>query len=261
MTPVDTGPPPVRRRNPLAPLALLVAVAAAAMIALAGPGTARGWWHFRTGFKLMEYGAKAGIAAVVLAVVALLMTRRFRRGTALAVLALLLGAGAFFFPWNLRRTARQFPPIHDITTDTENPPSLVAVRPIREATGATNTWTYEGDSIAALQRQAYPDIQPVMLAMAPDSAWAVAYQAARDMGWEIVEVDRGQGRIEATHTTRWFGFKDDVVIRVQPASGITRVDVRSVSRVGRGDVGMNAKRIRAYVEKLKEVGKVREGDA
>jgi uncharacterized protein (DUF1499 family) len=79
-----------------------------------------------------------------------------------------------------------------------------------------------------------------------------AVAAARAMGWEVVAADRASGRIEATDTTRFFGFKDDVVIRVQAAPGGSRVDVRSVSRVGGSDVGTNATRIRAYLARLRQ---------
>ena len=73
---------------------------------------------------------------------------------------------------------------------------------------------------------------------------------ARDLGWEIVEASPSEGRIEATARTFWFGFKDDVVVRVTPSGDGSRIDVRSVSRVGKSDVGANAKRIRTYLERL-----------
>jgi uncharacterized protein (DUF1499 family) len=85
----------------------------------------------------------------------------------------------------------------------------------------------------------------------PDVAFDKALAAAREMGWDIVDAKPAEGRIEATDTTFWFGFKDDVVIRISPTSEGSRIDVRSVSRVGRSDIGTNAKRIRAYLEKLK----------
>ena len=84
----------------------------------------------------------------------------------------------------------------------------------------------------------------------PADAFKRALQAARDMGWEIVAADAAAGRIEATDTTFWFGFKDDVVIRVEADGAGSRVDLRSVSRVGVGDVGANAARIRAYLRTL-----------
>jgi uncharacterized protein (DUF1499 family) len=240
--------------RPLALLALALGAAALLTVVIGGPGTQMGWWDFRTGFKLMKYGAYLGIAAMVLAILAMALARRVpgRSAVAFAVLALLLGGAAFFLPWSWRRHARSVPPIHDITTDFVNPPEITASRALRDTTQGMNSWVYEGDTIAKQQRKAYPDIRPVMLSMTPDEAYRAALQAARDMGWQILLEDAAGRRIEAMDETRWYGFKDDVAIRVTPASGISRVDVRSISRVGGSDVGANAARIRKYVEKLKE---------
>ncbi len=109
---------------------------------------------------------------------------------------------------------------------------------------------YPGAETAARQQSGYPDIRPLELAVPPDAAFARALDAAKSFGWEIVAADAASGRIEATATTPWFGFRDDVVIRVTPTSSGSRVDVRSLSRVGKGDLGANAKRIRAYLAKL-----------
>ena len=238
--------------RPLALLALALGAAALVLVLIGGPGTRMGWWDFRTGFKLMKYGAQLGIAAIVVAVVAAALARRARRGAlAFAVAGLLLGAMAFYLPWSFRRQAMRVPPIHDITTDFVNPPEILASRAMRDTTQGMNSWVYEGDSIAAKQRRAYPDIRPVMLSLPPDDAYRAALKAARDMGWRVLREDAAGRRIEAVDQTRWYGFKDDVAIRVTPASGISRVDVRSVSRIGGSDVGMNAARIRRYVEKLK----------
>ena len=92
---------------------------------------------------------------------------------------------------------------------------------------------------------------PAVLAMPPARAFDRALEAAKRQGWEIVAAVPGEGRIEATDTTRWFGFKDDVVVRVRPDGAGSRVDVRSVSRVGRGDVGTNARRIRGFLDALR----------
>ncbi|MFL5382365.1 MAG: DUF1499 domain-containing protein [Longimicrobiaceae bacterium] len=246
--------------RPLALLALGLGALALLLIGIGGPGTRFGWWHFRTGFKLMKYGAWLGIAAAVLAAVALLVLlvlgASARRGTpramvAVATLGLLLGGAAFYLPWSFRRHAQSVPAIHDITTDFLNPPEVTASRALRDTTQGMNSWVYEGDTIAKQQRRAYPDIEPVMLAMATDDAYRAALRAARDMGWEILLEDPAARRIEAVDVTKWYGFKDDVSIRVSPASGISKVDIRSISRVGGSDVGMNAARIRKYVEKLK----------
>jgi uncharacterized protein (DUF1499 family) len=237
-----------RRRAWPAIAALALALTALLVLLLAGPGTRFDLWHFRTGFVLLRWGAWIGIAAMILAAVGLAVGRR--RALVPGVLALLLGAAAVYLPWSWRQEARSYPPIHDITTDTESPPPFVAVLPLRA--DAPNPPEYGGDSVAAVQRSAYPDVRPLMMAMTVDSAFTLAATAARRMpGWELVDQDRQQGRIEATATTPWFGFRDDVVIRVTSAAGISRVDVRSKSRVGRGDVGANAKRVRAYLERLR----------
>jgi uncharacterized protein (DUF1499 family) len=101
---------------------------------------------------------------------------------------------------------------------------------------------------------AYPDIEPLILTMPPETAFNRALGIARDRGWDIVGTDPHDGRIEATATTFWFGFRDDVVVRVSPAPGGSRVDVRSVSRVGRGDAGTNANRVRLFLKEMKRAG-------
>jgi len=140
------------------------------------------------------------------------------------------------------------PPIHDISTDLEHPPQFVAVLPLRA--GAPNPAVYGGPEVAAAQREGYPDLHSLVVHLAPGAAFARALASARAMGWTMVAADSAAGRIEATATTRWFGFKDDVVIRVEPDPAGSRVDVRSVSRVGQSDVGTNARRIRTYLARL-----------
>lgn len=196
----------------------------------------------------MRWAAYAGLAAAALGVVMLLLPRTRRAGLVTLVVALALGLGTAFVPWNGLRQARALPPIHDITTDTGRPPEFVAILPLRAA--APNPATYGGPEVARAQAGAYPDLRPHRLNAAPADAFKRALQAAREMGWEIVAADAAAGRIEATDITFWFGFKDDVVIRMEADGSGSRVDVRSVSRVGVGDVGANAKRIRAYLRAL-----------
>lgn len=141
--------------------------------------------------------------------------------------------------------------IHDITTDTENPPVFVSILALRK--DAPNSATYGGPEIAAQQHAAYPDIRPLVSDLPPERAFERSRSVARQMGWDIVDENPAEGRIEATATTRWFGFKDDVVVRIAPAAGDgSRVDIRSVSRVGRSDVGTNARRIRTFLKKFAE---------
>ena len=172
-------------------------------------------------------------------------------GTKLVVLfvSAVMGLSAFYLPYRQSQIASQVPPIHDITTDTVNPPAFVAIAPIRAA--APNPVTYEGEAIASQQREAYPDIMTMTFTEAPASVYNAVLEVVDQMGWELVDANENEGRVEATDTTRWFGFKDDVVIRIQPGPAeSTMLDVRSKSRVGRSDIGMNARRIRAFTSSL-----------
>ena len=228
--------------------AILLSAIAAALLLAAGPGTRLELWEFRTGFLLMRWAAFAGLGAAALAAVMLVLPRTRRDAVGSLLLALVIGLGVAWVPWSGMRQARTVPPIHDITTDTRRPPEFVAILPLRA--DAPNPAAYGGAEIAQAQIGAYPDLRTHRMDVAPAAAFARAQQAARDLGWEIVAVDAAAGRIEATDTTFWFGFKDDVVIRVEADGAGSRVDLRSVSRVGGSDVGTNARRIRAYLQAL-----------
>lgn len=227
---------------------LLIGLVAAALLLLAGPGTRLEWWEFRTGFELMRWAAWLALAAAGLAIVMMLVPRIRRSGLRWLLAALVVGAVVAYIPWQGQRQAKSVPPIHDITTDTTQPPEFTAVLPLRA--DAPNAAEYEGAEVAKAQRAAYPDIRPLRMPASSEVAFTRALAAARDMGWEIVAADPEAGRIEATDTTFWFGFKDDIVIRVTAEGDESRIDVRSVSRVGRSDVGTNARRIRAYLRQL-----------
>jgi uncharacterized protein (DUF1499 family) len=229
---------------------LVLALICAAAAILAGLGSRWNWWHFRTGFQILTWAAYGGLAAAVLSAAGMVMALLSARRRALlpAFIGIALGLVVAGIPWQQKLTAQRVPPIHDITTDTEHPPAFVAVLPLRK--DAPNPADYGGPDIAAQQRAAYPDLHPFQLNLPPEQAFGKALAAARDMGWNVVAADGSEGRIEATDTTFWFGFKDDVVVRVTKADHGSRIDVRSVSRVGKSDVGANAKRIRSYIERL-----------
>ena len=229
-----------------------LAVASALLLVAAPVGYRLGIVPLRVALlTLLRWGVYGGIAAAVVSLIGLVMTlarpRELRRGTVLAAVSLLVGL-ALVGVLARFRMGPPAPPIHDITTDTQNPPEYVAVLLLRAS--APNPTVYGGDKIASQQREAYPDLQPLMLKVPPARAFERALSTVRKMAWDLVGEDAATGRIEATDTTFWFGFKDDVVIRVRPADGGSRVDVRSLSRVGVGDVGTNAKRIRAFLHAL-----------
>lgn len=231
---------------------LVIALLGALLLLLAGPGTRMDLWDFRTGFGVMRWAAYIGLGAAAVAVL-LLLVPSFRRAEGMALAAaLLIGLVVAFVPWNAMRGARQVPPIHDISTDTERPPQFVDILPLRA--DAPNPADYGGAEIARQQFAAYPELGPYTSALPPAQAYGKALEAAKKMGWDIVASDPASGRIEASDTTLWFGFTDDVVIRVEAEGDGSRIDVRSVSRVGKSDVGTNAKRIRAYLAALARLG-------
>ncbi len=248
----NSQPPDNRSKNGLTlPLSGLgLATIALAIMISAGLGTRIGFWHFRTGFTLLKYGVYFEVAALVLSLAGTI--KSVKRGLILGVLLAFTGTCisvvSIAVPLTWKRAASGLPRIHDITTDTVNPPSFVAVVSLRE--NAPNSLEYGGTEIATMQRQAYPDIKTFVMDLPLERAFSKALDAAHEMGWNIAAADPTQGRIEGTDTTFWFGFKDDIVVRIAPAGNRSLLDVRSVSRVGISDVGTNAKRIRAYLKKL-----------
>jgi Protein of unknown function (DUF1499) len=232
----------------IARIPFVIALLAIAALAVSGLGVRQGLWTYRQGFQILEWSAYAGMAAVALALVAALIPW-LRRGSVLAlVAALAIGLVTAYLPWQWKQLAQALPKIHDISTDTANPPQFVKILPLRAS--APNPASYVGAEIAKAQRAGYPDIQPRDMALPPATAFSRSLAAANEMGWEIVDADAGKGSIEATATTLWFGFKDDIVIRITPTATGSRLDMRSVSRVGKSDVGANAARIRQYFAKL-----------
>jgi uncharacterized protein (DUF1499 family) len=229
---------------------LLVAIVALLLLLLSGPGTKHGWWPWQLGLGMYRFAAWAGIAGAVMAVALIiaLAVPRYRVGIALPVVALCMSLAAAAPPFIMLSRAKTVPPIHDITTDFTDPPQFVALMPARDQ--SPNGAKYGGEAVAAQQRQAYQDIHPQLLSMPPQEATQRALDAARALGWEIIASDAAAGRIEATDTTGWFGFKDDIVIRVRADPAGSRVDLRSASRVGRSDIGANAARVRAFLTKL-----------
>jgi len=229
-------------------LAILVAFAAALALLASAPGYRFGLWHFRTGISLVRWSGYLGIAGTVLALVGLIVPRLRGDGPRVLVVAFVAAVTVAGITGYWAQRAWSVPRIHDISTDTENPPQLAATLPLRA--GAENTAVYGGPKLAAAQLQGYPDIKPLEVAMPPQAAFQRAQQAAREMGWQIVAADPAGGRLEATDTTAWFGFRDDIVVRIAAAGSGSRVDVRSVSRVGRSDIGTNARRIRGFLDRL-----------
>lgn len=219
-------------------IALTLSIGAAALLVFSGPGVRAGLWPFRVGFGMFGGAMLAGLAAIGAATIVLAVPRlRERARPSLVAAALLLGAASAALPLDYLRRLKSVPYINDITTDTEAPPQFAQPRP------------YERH-FAELQQIGYPELRPLLLPVPPAPAFARALAAAQAMGLEVVAADEKSGTIEAVATTRWFGFKDDVAVRIAPAGAGSRIDVRSKSRVGRSDVGANARRIQEFLTRV-----------
>jgi len=239
------------------------AVSALALAAVSGLGHRWGWWTFGTGFAVLKWGAYLAIAALILSVIGAVLNRPGRgqpttetsprgisQGFVWTLLSIVVSAGMIAVPVYWLYRAQHVPRIHDISTDTGDPPRFEAILPLRR--DAPNSAEYGGMAIATQQQAAYPDIRSLLIARPPGEVFDLALATVRAYGWQVVDARRAQGRIEATDTTFWFGFKDDVVIRIRAVAGGSRLDVRSVSRVGLSDVGTNASRIRCFLREMRE---------
>lgn len=227
-------PPSCRRR---ARITLTLAGLAVLLLLISGPGTRADWWPFRVGFGMFAGALLIGLAAAGAAVVGLVSRQQRAHSGPILVAALVLGAASAAVPLDYVRRIKVLPYINDITTDPERPPQFSPPR------------IYQSH-FAELQRIGYPGLRPLELPLAPGQAFARAAEIARERGWDITALEERGGRIEAVATTRWFGFRDDVVIRITPAGAGSRIDMRSRSRVGRSDVGTNARRIEEFLARM-----------
>jgi hypothetical protein len=186
-----------------------------------------------------------------------------------AVVALGIPALGLAYGYHVRSRAADIPPIHDVSTNAEDPPQYSpAVMRLRQASGANpvqppttplgSIEAYQSPrfadqssrTVADLAKEAYPELQTLLVRADQRRLFEVLVEEARARGWQIHASDPGRGHLEATAETFWFGFKDDVAVRVRPggAPGTLQVDARSTSRVGLSDLGTNAARLSDYLE-------------
>jgi hypothetical protein len=220
-------------------VALALAALSFLLLIASGLGVRSGLWPFRVGFGMFAGALIAGLAAAGTAAVGLMVPRLRTGSTGILSVAFFLGLAAAAIPLDHIRRVKTLPYINDITTDTQTPPQFSQAKP------------YESH-FAELQRMGYPELRALELAAPPAQAFARARAAAQALGWEIVAAEQAAGRIEAVATTRWFGFKDDIVVRVAPTADGSRIDVRSKSRVGRSDLGANARRIQDFLTAVRQ---------
>lgn len=191
------------------------------------------------GFFIALAGVLPAAAAVLLAGWSL----RRDGHSAPAMTALFLGAGFVLAVIALVVRSSGVPRMNDITTDLEDPVTLVA------SDGTDIPYPVR---FVPLQRDGYPDLTSARFDAAPEIVWQAAVEIARARGWELDGLSAEEGRIVAVVTTPFFRFKDDVVIRVRMDESGSLVDVRSRSRVGRSDLGANARRILDFLANLQD---------
>jgi len=224
---------------------LILGLFAVATIGASGIGYRLGWWHFTRGLQASEWATYGAAVALVLSGFGLVQTRprAARRGLAIAVLGLPMALFPLAMALQWEVASRTTPPINDISTDTADAPVFWDV---------PNPTDYPGADTAALQHAAYPDLTSLKLGLTPQQAFAQALSVAQAKGWTIVASVPAEGRIEATSSSLLYGFTDEVIVRFKAIEGGALLDVRSRSRLGRIDRGVNAKRIRAYLAALQE---------
>lgn len=244
-------------------LALVAAIGVPVYFLTAALGTKFGLLDWRVGFGLMVFqwgpivlgaGGVIGLVATILA-----FTVRPGGGRIAALVALVVPLALMGWFASLASAGMKVPPIHDISTDLADPPQFSrAILEARAQTPGVNSLDAvivpegvkarfpdaAGKPVAELQREAYPGLAPIVLTAAPDVAFDEALAIINAQGWAVVTQDKASGLIEATAESFWFGFKDDIAVRIRPEpTGGSVVDIRSVSRVGLSDLGANAKRI------------------
>lgn len=197
---------------------------------------------WQQGLLLYAIGALGSTLLAIVCIV-VLMLPRFRDWRSSVVKRALLPAVPGTVLLMSLTSGGNYPAIHDITTDTANPPVFIMAEARRGEDA--NTLAIKPEVIEQ-QLQAYPDLQSLRSPLSIDDAFSRAVQVAGGMGWEIYNEDSNKGVIEAVDTTSVMRFKDDVVIRVRGDAQGAIIDLRSVSRVGRSDLGANATRIRAF---------------
>jgi uncharacterized protein (DUF1499 family) len=240
-------------------IAFILCVGAVLAALVASIGSGQGAWPFRVGFTVLRYAFYAAAGGAVLALIMLIASRRTAKFLLINLVALIVAVGFLLYLGSQVRTARSVPAIHDVSTNLDDMPQFSRLtvradnlenipdmdRPELKAMQPEERWK-------AIHREAYADVRPVIVQRSPAAVIERAESIARARGWEIALADRQRGILEATDTTRFFRFRDDVVVRARPAPDGrgTMVDMRSISRVGGSDVGVNAARIRSFLTEL-----------
>ena len=242
----------------VAALALVLGLAAVVLALSPGPLYAAGAMDLMPAFSLLfDWAPVAAVAAVAIGLAGVIggALLRARLSAVLAVTGALIGAGTWFEIDDFKARAAANP-LHDVTTNLEAPPSFLVIAPRQyEAGSAAARAASPHPDWRAAHAALYPDLETLLLPLPVSEAALRVEAVAQDLGWslEASEQLEDAARIEATDQTGWFAFADDIVVTIVPQDENTvAVDIRSVSRIGIGDVGKNAARIRAFIDRLSD---------
>ena len=234
----------------VARVALSMAIVAAVFCGLMPLATSAGVLAPMMGFQFFMLGAVFGGIALLLGLIGVVTTRASsgRSGRAAALIAMAIGAAIVAGVGMAARPGSGLPPINDISTDLEDPPAFFALAEVPANQG--RDLSHPGEAMAQQQRAGYPDLAPILVPLPPDEAFTRVAAEVETLGWQVARSEAERGEIEATDTSAIFRFVDDISIRLRPVDEGTRVDMRSKSRDGQGDLGANAARIRQLRDAL-----------
>lgn len=218
-------------------------------VILAGPLYKYELMSLISAMKALRFGTVLALAAIVLLFIELVFYKKSLTW-GFKISNLVMAGIALAIPLTMMLKAQSLPMIHDITTDTLDPPEFVQLLAARK--NALNPAEYPGSEVAAQQKQAYPEIEPLLISQDKRQIFDAALAALKQLDIELVHANYENGLLEATATSFWFGFKDDLVIRISQQGKLWRLDIRSKSRVGKSDLGKNAERISQLLNLIKK---------
>ncbi|MEH6660962.1 MAG: DUF1499 domain-containing protein [Parasphingorhabdus sp.] len=203
-----------------------------------------------TGFSGILAGALIAVIAILLGIIALVLAFKNGGNKKSALFGLVLALIYVGFLGSRAAAGGEVPPIHDISTDLANPPEFVKLSLRSDNLAGVDTV----ENWREIHSKGYPDLRPVTIAKPVGEVIADAQETAGELGWDVVVVDPETGHFEATASVSYIRFQDDIILRVLPTEdgAASVVDMRSVSRVGVSDLGVNAKRVRSFLESLAE---------
>jgi uncharacterized protein (DUF1499 family) len=204
-----------------------------------------GFQLFALGFLLSLLGASVGLLAIYLT-----RTPQLRAGRNRAVMATVISALIALPVFVALFSSAKYPAINDITTDFDNSPEFVYAQQLQNP--PNRDLTYNKAKYAAKQLAGYGPIGPIKERLDPAAAFARVTEVAKAIpAWKITYSDPATHTLEAVATSKLWHFHDDVVIQIRPTpDGASLIEMRSKSRDGVGDFGVNANRIRHFYDRV-----------